>query len=85
MYPRNLIGEMKQLAYDGGEVIEENNCTWLRADGQSISQEEYPGLYEKMQAEPSLISSFKRSNAGVTIPNLNNNRNDAGYYYICAK
>lgn len=85
MYPRNLIGEMKQVAYDGGEIIEENNCTWVRADGQSISQEEYPELYVKMQTETSLISSFKRSNAGVTIPNLNNNRNDAGYYYICAK
>ena len=86
MYPRNLIGEMKQLSYDGGEIIEENNCTWLKADGQNISQEEYPELYEKMQTEPSLISSlFGRSNAKATIPNLNNGRNDVGYYYICAK
>ena len=86
MYPRNLIGEMKQLSYDGGEIIEENNCTWLKADGQNISQEEYPELYEKMQTEPSLISSlFGRSNAKATIPNLNSGRNDVGYYYICAK
>lgn len=86
MYPRNLIGEMKQLSYDGGEIIEENNCTWLKADGQNISQAEYPELYEKMQTEPSLLSSlFGRSNAKVTIPNLNSGRNDVGYYYICAK
>lgn len=86
MYPRNLIGEMKQLSYDGGEIIEENNCTWLKADGQNISQAEYPELYEKMQTEPSLLNSlFGRSNAKVTIPNLNSGRNDVGYYYICAK
>lgn len=86
IYPRNLIGEMKQLSYDGGEIIEENNCTWLKADGQNISQAEYPELYEKMQTEPSLLNSlFGRSNAKATIPNLNNGRNDVGYYYICAK
>ena len=86
MYPRNMIGEMKQLSYDGGEIIEENNCTWLKADGQNIAQDEYPELYEKMQTEPSLISSFfGRSNAKAIIPNLNSGRNDVGYYYICAK
>ena len=86
IYPKTLIGEMKQLSYDGGEIIEENNCTWLKADGQNISQEEYPELYVKMQTEPSLISSLLgRSNTKATIPNLNNGRNDVGYYYICAK
>lgn len=76
MYPRNLIGEMKQLAYDGGNSLEDGTNTWLRANGQAINSNDYPELYEKFN------TSRTDDDIEVSIPSLSN---EVGYYYICAK
>ena len=76
MYPRNLIGEMKQLAYDGGNSLEDGTNTWLRANGQAINGNDYPELYEKFH------TSRVDADIEVTIPMINS---QVGYYYICAK
>ena len=76
MYPKNLIGEMKQLAYDGGNSLEDGNNTWLRANGQAINSNDYPELYEKFH------TSRVDADIEVTIPMINS---QVGYYYICAK
>ena len=76
MYPKTLIGEMKQLAYDGGNCLEDGTNTWLRANGQAINGNDYPELYEKFH------TSRVDANIEVTIPMINS---QVGYYYICAK
>ena len=76
MYPRNLIGEMKQLSYDAGSSLEDGNNTWLRANGQAINSNDYPSLYEKLH------TSRVDADIEVTIPMINS---QFGYYYICAK
>lgn len=76
MYPRNLIGEMKQLAYDGGNSLDDGTNTWLKANGQAINSNDYPALYEKFN------TSRADSDIEVTIPSIDS---QAGYYYICAK
>lgn len=76
MYPRNLIGEMKQLSYDAGNSLEDGNNTWLRANGQAINSNDYPSLYEKLH------TSRVDADIEVTIPMINS---QFGYYYICAK
>ena len=76
MYPRNLIGEMKQLSYDAGNSLEDGNNTWLRANGQAINSNDYPSLYEKLH------TSRVDADIEVTIPAINS---QFGYYYICAK
>ena len=76
MYPRNLIGEMKQLSYDAGNCLEDGNNTWLRANGQAINSNDYPSLYEKLH------TSRVDADIEVTIPMINS---QVGYYYICAK
>lgn len=75
MYPRTLIGEMKQLAYDGGNCFEDETNTWLRANGQAINSNDYPELYEK-------FNTPRTDDIEVSIPDINS---QVGYYYICAK
>ena len=75
MYPRNLIGEMKQLSYDAGNSLEDGNNTWLRANGQAINSNDYPSLYEKLHTS-------RTDDIEVSIPAINS---QFGYYYICAK
>ena len=76
MYPRNLIGEMKQLYYDAGNSLEDGTNTWLKANGQAINSNDYPELYEKFH------TSRVDSDIEVTIPSIDS---QVGYYYICAK
>lgn len=76
MYPRNLIGEMKQLSYDAGNSLDDGTNTWLRANGQAINSNDYPSLYEKLH------TSRVDADIEVTIPMINS---QVGYYYICAK
>lgn len=76
MYPRTLIGEMKQLSYDAGNSLEDGRNTWLRANGQAINSNDYPVLYEKFN------TSRTDSDIEVAIPSIDS---QAGYYYICAK
>lgn len=76
MYPRNMIGEMKQLAYDGGNRLEDGTNTWLKANGQAINSNDYPELYEKFH------TSRVDADIEVTIPSIDS---QVGYYYICAK
>ena len=76
MYPRTLIGEMKQLSYDGGNSLEDGTNTWLRANGQAINGNDYPELYAKFH------TSRVDADIEVTIPLIDS---QFGYYYICAK
>lgn len=85
IYPR-IIGEYRNLSYDAGDTLEENGNVWLKANGQSISKEDYPDLYEKMntkQATKNLsIEGDIDENTEIILPNV---ENTIGYYYICAK
>lgn len=76
MYPKNLIGEMKQLSYDAGNSLDDGTNTWLRANGQTITNTDYPELFEKFN------TSRADDDIEVSIPSLSN---EVGYYYICAK
>ena len=76
MYPRNMIGEMKQLAYDGGTSLEDGTNTWLKANGKAINRDDYPELYEKFNTDRT------NDDIEVSIPSVDN---QIGYYYICAK
>lgn len=76
MYPRTLVGEMKQLSYDAGNSLDDGTNTWLRANGQAINSNDYPELYEKFN------TSRTDDDIEVSIPSLSN---EVGYYYICAK
>lgn len=76
MYPRNLIGEMKQLAYDGGNSLDDGTNTWLKANGQAINSNDYPELYSKFS------TSRTNDEIEVSVPAI---ENEVGYYYICAK
>lgn len=76
MYPRNMIGEMKQLTYDGGASLEDGTNTWLKANGQAINRDDYPELYEKFNTDRT------NDDIEVSIPDINS---QVGYYYICAK
>lgn len=75
MYPR-MIGEMKQLAYDGGNSLADGTNTWLRANGQAINRDDYPELYEKFNIDRT------NDDIEVSIPAIDS---QVGYYYICAK
>lgn len=75
MYPRTLIGEMKQLAYDGGNCLEDGTNTWLKANGQAINSNDYPELFEK-------FNTSRTDDIEVSVPDI---ENQVGYYYICAK
>ena len=76
IYPR-LIGEYRSLSYDAGDILEENGHTWIKANGQSISKEDYPDLYEKFNSMRTIDEDIE-----ITIPLI---ENQIGYYYICAK
>lgn len=76
MYPRNMIGEMKQLSYDAGNSLDDGTNTWLRANGQAINSNDYPELFEKFN------TSRTDDDIEVTIPSIDS---QVGYYYICAK
>lgn len=76
MYPKNLIGEMKQLSYDAGNSLDDGMNTWLKANGQAINSNDYPELYEKFN------TSRTDDDIEVSIPSIDN---QVGYYYICAK
>ncbi|MFR5471252.1 MAG: hypothetical protein ACLTG7_06915 [Romboutsia sp.] len=76
IYPR-LIGEYRSLSYDAGDILEENGHTWIKANGQSISKEDYPDLYEKFNSTRTIDEDTE-----ITIPLI---ENQIGYYYICAK
>lgn len=76
MYPKTLIGEMKQLSYDAGNSLENGTNTWLKANGQAINNNDYPELYEKFN------TSRTDDDIEVTIPSIDS---QVGYYYICAK
>lgn len=75
MYPKTLIGEMKQLYYDAGNSLEDGTNTWLKANGQAINSNDYPELYSK-------FSTSRTDDIEVSIPDINS---QVGYYYICAK
>lgn len=75
MYPKNLIGEMKQLSYDAGNSLEDGTNTWLKANGQAINSNDYPELYEKFN------TSRTDDDIEVSVPDI---ENQVGYYYICA-
>ena len=76
MYPKTLVGEMKQLSYDAGNSLDDGMNTWLKANGQSINSNDYPRLYEKFRA------SRTNDEIEVSVPTI---ENEVGYYYICAK
>ena len=76
MYPKTLIGEMKQLSYDGGNSLADGMNTWLKANGQAINSNDYPELYEKCH------TSRTNDDIEVSIPSIDS---QFGYYYICAK
>lgn len=76
MYPKTLIGEMKQLSYDSGNSLEDGTNTWLKANGQAINSNDYPELYEKFH------TSKTNDDIEVSIPSVDS---QFGYYYICAK
>lgn len=76
MYPRNVIGEYKNLSYDAGNSLEDGTNTWLKANGQAINRDDYPELYEKFNTDRT------NDDIEVSIPSVDN---QIGYYYICAK
>lgn len=76
MYPKSLIGEMKQLSYDAGNSLDDGTNTWLRANGQAINSNDYPSLFEKFH------TSRTNDDIEVSIPSIDS---QVGYYYICAK
>lgn len=76
MYPKTLVGEMKQLSYDAGNSLDDGMNTWLRANGQAINRNDYPELYEKFN------TSRTDDDIEVSVPDI---ENQVGYYYICAK
>ena len=76
MYPRNVIGEYKNLSYDAGNSLEDGTNTWLKANGQAINRDDYPELYEKFNIDRT------NDDIEVSIPSVDN---QVGYYYICAK
>ena len=77
MYSKTLIGEYKNISYDAGDILEKNGHTWIKANGQSISKEDYPDLYEKFNSTRTIDEDIE-----ITIPLI---ENQIGYYYICAK
>ena len=69
----NIIGELKTLAFDSGDQFETDGRTWLRCDGQSLSEQDYNKLYKHIRnVSKENISTFM-------LPNKSN----YGYLYIC--
>lgn len=76
MYPKTLIGEYKNISYDAGNTLDDGMNTWLKANGQTITNTDYPELFEKFN------TSRTDDDIEVSIPSISN---EVGYYYICAK
>lgn len=82
MYPKTLIGEYKNISYDGGNSLEDGTNTWLKANGQAVTNTDYPELFEKLNPNR-IINDL--DNIQVETFELPNETAAAGYYYICAK
>ena len=82
MYPKTLIGEYKNLSYDAGNSLEDGTNTWLKANGQAITNTDYPELFEKLNPNRTVNDL---DNIQVETFELPNETAAAGYYYICAK
>ena len=82
MYAKTLIGEYKNLSYDAGNSLEDGTNTWLKANGQAITNTDYPELFEKLNPNRTINDL---DNIQVETFELPNETAAAGYYYICAK
>ena len=82
MYAKTLIGEYKNLSYDAGNSLEDGANTWLKANGQAITNTDYPELFEKLNPNRTINDL---DNIQVETFELPNETAAAGYYYICAK
>lgn len=82
MYPRNLIGEYKNISYDAGNALDDGMNTWLKANGQAVTNTDYPELFEKLNPNRTINDL---DNIQVETFELPNETAAAGYYYICAK
>ena len=82
MYPRTLIGEYKNISYDAGNTLDDGMNTWLKANGQSVTNTDYPELFEKLNPNKTINDL---DNIQVETFELPNETAAAGYYYICAK
>ncbi|WP_308000890.1 hypothetical protein [uncultured Clostridium sp.] len=82
MYPRTLIGEYKNISYDAGNTLDDGMNTWLKANGQTVTNTDYPELFEKLNPNR-IIDDLE--NIQVETFELPNETAAAGYYYICAK
>ena len=71
----SIVGELKIFAFDSGEQFEADGRTWLRCDGQSLSEQDYNKLYKHIRnVSKENLSTFR-------LPN----KPDYGYLYICIK
>lgn len=66
---QETLGELKILTYDAGEIIEFNNRTWLRCDGQTVNKSLLNGGIETLPIDSELI----------TLPTSENGE----YKYVC--
>ena len=82
MYPKTLIGEYKNISYDAGNSLEDGTNTWLKANGQAVTNTDYPELFEKLNPNRTINDL---DNIQVETFELPNETAAAGYYYICAK
>lgn len=82
MYPKTLIGEYKNISYDAGNTFDDGMNTWLKANGQAVTNTDYPELFEKLNPNRTINDL---DNIQVETFELPNETAAAGYYYICAK
>ena len=82
MYPKTLIGEYKNISYDAGNTLDDGTNTWLKANGQAVTNTDYPELFEKLNPDRTINDL---DNIQVETFELPNETAAAGYYYICAK
>nr|DAD97913.1 MAG TPA: hypothetical protein [Siphoviridae sp. ctqrl18] len=82
MYPKTLIGEYKNISYDAGNTLDDGMNTWLKANGQTVTNTDYPELFEKLNPNRTINDL---DNIQVETFELPNETAAAGYYYICAK
>lgn len=74
-HPLPVMGELKRLFYDAGERFEIQGGCWLRCDGQSLTMDDYPELYQQIRETSST------SQETVILPNTPTE----GYLYIRIK
>lgn len=82
MYPKTLIGEYKNISYDAGNSLDDGMNTWLKANGQTVTNTDYPELFEKLNPNRTINDL---DNIQVETFELPNETAATGYYYICAK